>query len=68
MGTRHHVWAVRYTAEEYIALLGTFSDHIAMDPATRRHLFQEVRRRFARREDGRLTRHWSAVLTVGRRR
>jgi SAM-dependent methyltransferase len=68
VGTRRHVWAVRYTAEEYITLLGTFSGHIAMDPAKREHLYQEVRRRLARRADGRLTRHWSAVLTVGRRR
>ncbi|GAB2862458.1 class I SAM-dependent methyltransferase [Actinoallomurus bryophytorum] len=68
VGTRRHVWALRYTAEEYLALLGTFSGHIAMEPARREHLFQEVRRRLAARADGRLTRHWSAVLTVGRRR
>jgi SAM-dependent methyltransferase len=68
VGTRRHVWAVRYTAEDYLALLGTFSGHIAMDPARREHLYQEVRRRLAARADGRLTRHWSAVLTVGRRR
>ncbi|GAB1819299.1 class I SAM-dependent methyltransferase [Herbidospora sp. RD11066] len=65
-GIRPHVWARRYTAEEYLALLGTFSDHIAMDPDRRRHLYGEVRRRLAERPDGRLTRHWSAVLTVGR--
>ena len=33
-----------------------------------RTLFEEIRRRLAARADGRLTRHWSAVLTVGRRR
>jgi SAM-dependent methyltransferase len=68
VGTRRHVWARRYTAEEYIALLGTFSGHIAMEPAQREHLFGEIRRRLAARPDGRVTRHWSAVLTVGRRR
>ncbi|MCO5993366.1 class I SAM-dependent methyltransferase [Actinoallomurus rhizosphaericola] len=67
VGTRRHVWARRYTAEEYIALLGTFSGHIAMEPAKREHLFREVRRLLATRPDGRLTRHWSAVLTIGRR-
>ncbi|GAA4611369.1 class I SAM-dependent methyltransferase [Actinoallomurus liliacearum] len=66
-GTRRHVWARRYTAEEYIALLDTFSGHIAMEPAKREHLYREVRRLLAARPDGRLTRHWSAVLTVGRR-
>lgn len=68
VGTRLHVWARRYTADEYIALLDTFSGHIAMEPAKRRHLYGEIRRRLAARPDGRVTRHWSAVLTVGRRR
>ncbi|GAA4629188.1 class I SAM-dependent methyltransferase [Actinoallomurus vinaceus] len=66
-GTRRYVWARRYTAEQYIALLDTFSGHIAMEPARRDHLYREVRRRIAARADGRLTRHWSSVLTVGRR-
>ncbi|WP_431899111.1 hypothetical protein [Nonomuraea sp. bgisy101] len=67
VGTRRYVWALRYTADEYIALLDTFSGHIAMEPAKREHLYQEVRRLLAARPDGRLTRHWSAVLTIGRR-
>ncbi|XVQ15541.1 class I SAM-dependent methyltransferase [Spirillospora sp. CA-255316] len=68
VGTRRYLWALSYTAEEYIALLDTFSGHIAMEPAKREHLYGEIRRRLAARPDGRLTRHWSAVLTVGRRR
>ncbi|NKZ04235.1 methyltransferase domain-containing protein [Actinomadura latina] len=67
VGTRRYVWARRYTADEYIALLDTFSGHIAMEPAKRRHLYSEVHRRLATRPDGQVTRHWSAVLTVGRR-
>ncbi|MEV0405525.1 methyltransferase domain-containing protein [Actinoallomurus sp. NPDC050550] len=66
-GTRRYLWARRYTVEQYIALLNTFSGHIAMEPATRDHLYREIRRRLAARPDGRLTRHWSSVLTVGRR-
>ncbi|MCK2219569.1 class I SAM-dependent methyltransferase [Actinomadura sp. ATCC 31491] len=65
-GTRRYLWALRYTAEEYIALLETFSGHIAMDPAKREHLYGEMRRLLAARPDGRLTRHWSVVLTIGR--
>ncbi|TDD65587.1 class I SAM-dependent methyltransferase [Actinomadura rubrisoli] len=67
VGTRRYVWARRYTADEYIALLETFSGHISMEPAKREHLYREIRRRLASRPDGRLTRHWSAVLTIGRR-
>ncbi|MEV4173254.1 class I SAM-dependent methyltransferase [Nonomuraea sp. NPDC049709] len=66
-GTRLYVWALRYTADEYLALLDTFSGHIAMEPDRRRHLYQEIRRLLATRPDGRLTRHWYVVLTVGRR-
>ncbi|MGW3352693.1 class I SAM-dependent methyltransferase [Nonomuraea rubra] len=65
-GTKLYVWALRYTAEEYIALLDTFSGHIAMDPDTKEHLYREIRRLLAARPDGRITRHWSAVLTVAR--
>lgn len=67
VGVRRYVWERRYATEEYIALLETFSGHIAMEPAKRDHLYGEIRRRLAARPDRRLTRHWSAVLTVGRR-
>ncbi|MEV1250112.1 class I SAM-dependent methyltransferase [Nonomuraea sp. NPDC049750] len=67
VGTRLYVWALRYTVDEYIALLDTFSGHIAMDPAKREHLYREIRRLLAARPDGRLVRHWSVGLTIGRR-
>ncbi|MEV8634164.1 methyltransferase domain-containing protein [Streptosporangium sp. NPDC051023] len=67
IGTRRYVWSLRYTTEEYIALLETFSGHIAMQAAKREHLYDEVRRRLAVRPERRLTRHWLAVLTIGRR-
>jgi len=65
---RRHVWARRYTADEYIALLDTFSGHIAMEPPRRAHLYAEIRRRIAARPDARVLRHWFAVLHVTRRR
>ena len=68
VAVRRYVWARTYTADEYLALLDTFSGHIAMDPAKRSHLYDEIRRRLSARDDGRLTRHWAAPLTIGRRR
>lgn len=68
VAVRRYVWGRRYTADEYIALLDTFSGHIAMGPVKRDRLYGEIRRRLAARPDGRLTRHWVSVLTVGRRR
>ena len=60
-------WEAQYTADEYLDLLDTFSGHIAMRPAQRQYLYVEIRRRLARRLDGRLRRHWGAVLHVARR-
>jgi SAM-dependent methyltransferase len=60
-------WDVSYDADGYIALLSTFSSHIAMKAWKRERLFNEVRTRLAERQDGRLRRHWGAVLHVARR-
>jgi SAM-dependent methyltransferase len=64
----HFDWEVIYDAESYLALLDTFSGHIAMEPWQRERLDAEIRRRLAARADGRLRRHWGAVLQVARRR
>jgi hypothetical protein len=60
------VWETSYTAEEYIALLNTFSGHISMDPPKRAHLYREIRRRIGERPDPRMRRHWYAMLHVAR--
>jgi SAM-dependent methyltransferase len=65
---RHFDWEVSYTAEEYIRLLKTFSGHIAMEQWKRDRLYGEIRARLAERDDGRVRRHWGAVLQVTRRR
>jgi hypothetical protein len=65
---RRYVWARRYTADEYIALLDTFSGHIAMETEKREHLYSEVRGRIGARDDTRVLRHWFAILHVARRR
>lgn len=65
---RHFDWEQVYEAEGYIALLSTFSSHIAMADWQRERLYGEIRRRLATRPDGTLRRHWGAVLHVARRR
>lgn len=64
---RRYVWETTYTADEYIALLDTFSGHIAMQDTKRERLYREIRRRLARRSDPRVRRHWHAILHVARR-
>jgi SAM-dependent methyltransferase len=63
---RRYLWETQYTADQYIALLDTFSGHIAMDPAKREHLYREIRNRIARRPEPRVRRHWCATLHVAR--
>jgi SAM-dependent methyltransferase len=64
---RHFDWEVTYDADGYLRLLDTFSGHIAMDAWQRDRLYSEIRQRLGEREDGRLRRHWGAVLQVARR-
>lgn len=65
---RRYVWSLTYTADTYIALLDTFSDHIAMERTKRARLDAEIRRLLDNRPDGRVKRHWISVLTVGRKK
>lgn len=64
---RHFDWARRYDAQQYIALLETFSGHILMAGWQRDRLYGEIRSRLAKRPDGMLRRHWGAALHVARR-
>ena len=57
-------WEIVYTAEEYVALLTTFSGHIAMADWQRDRLYSEIRRLLADRS---VRRHWGGVLHVARR-
>jgi SAM-dependent methyltransferase len=66
VGVRRYLWDAWYTAEEYIALINTFSGHIAMEPAKRERLYAEIRRRIAARPEPRVRRHWCSVLHVAR--
>lgn len=60
-------WETVHDADGYINLLATFSGHIAMQPWQRDRLYSEIRRRLASRSDGRLRRHWGAVLHIAQR-
>lgn len=67
VGVRRYVWALRYSTDAYLDLLDTFSGHLAMESAKRAQLYAGIRRRLADRPGDEVTRHWVAVLTVGRR-
>lgn len=64
---RRYVWDAVYTAEQYIAVISTFSGHIAMAEDKREYLYKEIRRRISGRPGSRVRRHWCAILHVARR-
>ena len=64
---KRYVWERQYTSEQYIALLNTFSGHIAMDRDKRQFLYGEIQRRIDTRPNGKVRRHWLAILHVARR-
>jgi SAM-dependent methyltransferase len=64
---RRYLWETWYQPEQYIALLDTFSGHIAMEMSKREHLYEEIRTRLAARPDPRVQRHWYTILHVARR-
>ncbi len=68
VAVRHFDWENSYNADEYLRLLDTFSNHIAMKAWQRDRLYSEIRRRLAQRPDGRLRRHWGAAVSIARRR
>jgi SAM-dependent methyltransferase len=62
--TSRYVWERRYSADEYISLLQTFSGHIAMAEAKRRRLYGAIRALIETRPDPTIRRHWLAILHV----
>ncbi len=56
----------RYTADQHIDLLSTHSDHIAMNPADRDRLFDEVRRILDERPEPILEMEYLRILNVAR--
>lgn len=65
---RRYVWETPYSPEQYIALLDTFSGHIAMERPKRERLYGEIRQRIGRRTPPSVRRHWIAILHVARRK
>lgn len=67
VGVRRYVWPQTYGTEDYIALLDTFSGHIAMPTERRGHLYHAIRTRLNARRTASVERHWLSLLHVARR-
>jgi SAM-dependent methyltransferase len=64
---RRHLYPLTYTADSYVAVLGTFSDNLALPEDRRQELFRRIHARIAARPGGTVTKHQIVILTVGRR-
>ena len=64
---RRHLRSLVYTADEYVAVLGTFSDNLALPTEQREELFHRIHARIAARPCGTVKKHQLLLLTVGYR-
>ncbi|NGM11452.1 class I SAM-dependent methyltransferase [Verrucosispora sioxanthis] len=62
-----YVWSRDYTADEYLAVLSTYSNHIAAEPWQRRTLFDGIRQLIATRPAGTIRKHYLNTLQVAAR-
>jgi len=64
VGVRRHIWDVTYSADEYIAVLDTYSGHRSMDEDRRLELFRRIRERIGTK---RVRKTYLAILSVARK-
>jgi SAM-dependent methyltransferase len=56
-----------YTADEYLAVMGTYSPNIDLDAARRAELFERIHRRIETRPGGTMTAYYVFLLNLARR-
>jgi SAM-dependent methyltransferase len=67
VAVRRHLWDVTYGADEYLALLDTYSANRVLDPGTRRCLYERIHARSSAEPGGNVRKTYLATLTVGLR-
>ncbi len=65
---RRHVWDVSYSADEYIAVLDTYSGHRSLEESKRRDLYDRIRRRIESQPEGRIRKTYLATLNITRKK
>lgn len=61
---RRYPWVAEYSAEDYVALLGTYSDHLSLPEDERSSLFGRIAELIHDEYAGIVRRHYEAVLTL----
>jgi|SRR5579862_1036160 len=65
---KRYPWDEQYTAEEYIALLGTYSDHINLPKREREQLFRAIAELINASYQGVIIKHYESMLELRRRK
>jgi SAM-dependent methyltransferase len=65
--TRRYLWDVVYTADEYLAVLNTYSGHLALDDDTRARLLARIHQRIEARPERKVRKTYLALLYVAER-
>ena len=61
---RVYPWTETYSSEQYIKLLSTYSDHIALPEKNKRLLFKGITNLIETQYNGQITKHYQAVLDL----
>ena len=64
---RIYPWTQTYSSDQYIKLLSTYSDHIALPDKNRHLLFDGIVNLIETKYDGQITKHYEAVLDLRQR-
>jgi SAM-dependent methyltransferase len=67
VGARRYLWDVVYTADEYVAVLNTYSGHRALDASTRERLLSRIHRRIDARPGRTVRKSYLTLLDVAER-
>ena len=65
---RVYPWTQTYSSEQYIRLLNTYSDHIALPDRNKEFLFEGITNLIETQYDGQITKHYEAVLDLRERK
>jgi SAM-dependent methyltransferase len=67
VAARRYLWDVIYTADAYVAVLNTYSGHLALDDATRGALLARIKRRIDGRPGAVVRKTYLATLNIAQR-
>jgi len=68
LAIKRYLWSKPFTADEYIRLLNTFSDHRHLDEARRNQLFRGIHALIREQYDGLIARPYLSVLYIAKKK